>query len=194
MYIEYEHWLIFGGVCVATWFLVLYLWPRLLLYVFKRAILVKGFGDGPIPINTLYTEPPQLFADPLTAQTAASSNLMTVGVNHDTLATVGWLDLAQGPQVLHVPDMANRYYSVQFTDPAKNINFAYVGKRTTGTAAGDYFVSGPGWKGVVPQGMAQVSSPNNAVLVIGRVLVESDNDLPTAYGLAKQIQLTPLNQ
>ncbi len=194
MPIVYTHWLQFGGVCAATWVLVLYLWPRLLLYVYKRALLVKGFGDGPIPVNTLYTEPQKLFAEPLTSQTASSSNLMTVGVNHDTLVTGGWLDLSKGPQVLHVPDMSNRYYSVQFTDPSKNINFAYVGKRTTGTAAGDYLVSGPGWQGVVPQGMSQISSPNNSVLVLGRVLVESDNDLPTAYGLAKQIQLTPLNQ
>jgi hypothetical protein len=194
MPVEYEHLLIFGGVCVATWLLVIYFWPRLLLYVFKRAILVKGFGDGPSPVNTLYTEPQKLFAEPLAAQTAASSNLMTVGVNHDTLATVGWLDLARGPQVLHVPDMANRYYSLQFTDPAKNTNFAYVGKRTTGTAAGDYLVSGPGWQGVMPPGMAQIAAPHNSVLVLGRVLVESDNDLPTAYGLARQIQLTPLNQ
>jgi hypothetical protein len=194
MPMEYAHLLLFAGVCVATWALVLYLWPRMLLYVYKRAILVKGFGDGPIPVNTLYTEPQNLFADPLGAQSAAGSNMMTVGVNHDTLATVGWLDLAQGPQVLHVPDMADRYYSVQFTDPAKNTNFAYVGKRATGTAAGDYLVSGPGWQGVVPPGMAQISAPNNSVLVLGRVLVESDTDLPTAHGLAKQIQLTPLNQ
>jgi len=191
---NYEHLLIFGGFCVATWFAVIYFWPRMLLYVYKRGLLVKGFGEGPIPVNTLYTEPQKLFAEPIASQTASSSNLMTRGVNHDTLATVGWLDLSNGPQVLHVPDMANRYYSVQFTDPTKNTNFAYVGKRTTGTAAGDYLVSGPGWKGVVPQGMSQISSPNNAVLLLGRVLVESDSDLPTAYGLAKQIQLTPLNQ
>jgi hypothetical protein len=188
MHMEYEHLLIFGGLCVATWCLVIYFWPRMLLSVFKRGLLVKGFGDGPIPVNTLYTEPQKLFAEPL----ASSSNLMTVGVNHDTLATGGWLDLRKGPQILHVPDMAGRYYSVQFTDPSKNINFAYVGKRTTGTEAGDYLVSGPGWKGVVPQGMPQISSPNNSVLIIGRTLVESENDLPTAYGLAKQIQVTPL--
>jgi len=42
--------------------------------------------------------------------------------------------------------------------------------------------------------MKQISSPNNSVLVIGRVLVYSDGDLSTAYGLAKQIQLTPLSQ
>ena len=95
---------------------------------------------------------------------------------------------------LHVPDMAGRYYSVQFTDPSNNTNFAYVGKRTTGTEAGRYLISGPDWKGAVPQGMAQISSPNNSVLVLGRVLVKSDSDLPTAYDLTKQIQLTPLKQ
>jgi hypothetical protein len=114
-------------------------------------------------------------------------------VNRDTLLTAGWLDLSKGPQVLQVPDMNGRYYSVQFTDPSDNTNFAYVGKRTTGTQAGDYLVSGPGWEGQVPSGMTQISSPNNAVLVIGRVLVYSDSDLSTAYDLSKQIQLTPLS-
>jgi hypothetical protein len=191
---EYKHLLIFGSFMVAAWFLVIYFWPRMLLYVFKRAILVKGFGEGPIPVNTLYTQPQETFAEPLAARPASSSNLMTTGVNHDTLMTGGWLDLSKGPQVLHVPDFSGRYYSVQFTDPSKNINFAYVGKRTTGTQAGDYLITGPGWKGQAPNGMKQIASPNNSVLVFGRVLVESDSDLATAYGLAKQIQLTPLHR
>ncbi|HUI89577.1 MAG TPA: DUF1254 domain-containing protein [Anaerolineales bacterium] len=191
-YMEYQHLLIFGGVCVATWFLFTYFWPRLLLSVYKRAILAKGGGDGPIPINTLYTEPQALFADPLHAP-ASASKLMTTGVNHDTLLTVGWLDLSRGPLALHVPDVNDRYYSVQFTDPSKNANFAYVGKRTTGTRAGDFLVTGRGWKGRVPSGMKQISSPNNSVLVIGRVLVYNDSDLATAYDLSRQIQLTPLS-
>ncbi|PKN88490.1 MAG: hypothetical protein CVU46_00985, partial [Chloroflexi bacterium HGW-Chloroflexi-8] len=70
----------------------------------------------------------------------------------------------------------------------------YVGKRATGTQAGDYLVSGPGWNGQLPSGMTQISSPNNSVLVFGRVLVESDSDLSTAYALAKQIQLTSLSR
>jgi len=187
-----EHLLLFGAVMIAAWFLFTYIWPRMMLIVYKRAILVKGGGDGPIPVNTLYTEPQALFADPLHAP-ASASKLMTTGVNRDTLITVGWLDLSKGSQVLHVPDMAGRYYSVQFTDPSNNTNFAYVGKRTTGTQAGDYLITGPGWNGQVPSGMTHISSPNNSVLLLGRVLVESDNDLATAYGLAKQIQLTPLN-
>jgi hypothetical protein len=190
---QWEHLLIFGAAMVAAWFIVIYFFPRMLLSVYKRAIRVKGFGDGPVPVNTLYTEPQALFADPLHVP-ASGSNLMTTGVNRDTLPVVGWLDLRKGPQVLHVPDMAGRYYSVQFTDPSKNIAFAYVGKRTTGTEAGAYLISGPGWKGAVPPGVAQIYSPNNSVLVIGRVFVESDSDLPTAYVLAKQIQLSPLTQ
>jgi hypothetical protein len=40
--------------------------------------------------------------------------------------------------------------------------------------------------------MPRISSPNNSVLVLGRVLVESDSDLPATYALTKQIQLRPL--
>ena len=191
--IDFEHVLVFGSVMVAAWFLAIYFWPRMLLSLYKRAVLAKGFGDGPIPLNTLQTEPQTLFADPLHPPASASS-LATRGVNHDTLVTAGWLDLSKGPLVLHVPDMNDRYYSVQFTDPSDGTDFAYVGKRTTGTRAGEYLISGPGWKGTVSQGLTRISSLNNSVLVIGRVFVEGANDLPTAYGLAKQIQLTPLGR
>ena len=82
---------------------------------------------------------------------------------------------------------------MQFTDPSKNTNFAYVGTRTTGTQAGDYLIAGRGWHGQVPGGMAQISSPNKSLLLLGRVLVVSDSDLSAAYDLSKQIQLTPLS-
>ena len=192
-----KHLLIFGSVMVVAWvlgtLLLIYFWPHFVSNIYKKAILNQGFGSGPVPLNTLYTEPQALFAEPLTAQPASGSKLMTTGVNHDTLLTVGWLDLSKGPLVLHVPDFSGRYYSVQFTDPF-DVDFAYVGTRTTGTQAGDYLITGPGWKGQVPAGITQIISPNNSVLVIGRVLVESDSDLATAYGLAKQIQLMPLDQ
>ncbi len=161
--------------------------------IYKKAIVEQGFGEGSVPINTLYTEPETLFAEPLAAQSTSGSNLMTVGVSHDTLLTVGWLDLSKGPLVLHVPDFSGRYYSVQFTDPF-DVDFAYVGTRVTGTGAGDCLITGPAWKGIVPQGMRQISSPNNSVLVLGRVLVDNDSDVSAAYNLSKQIQLAPLSQ
>jgi len=188
----YQHLLLFGSVAVAACFAAIYMWPRVMLSVYKRAILVKGFGEGPVPVNTLYTEPAAVFADPLRAAPTSGSNLITTGVNRDTLLMAGWLDLRPGPQVLHVPDMAGRYYSVQLTDPSTNTNFAYVGKRVTGTEAGDYLISGPGWTGSVPQGMTRILSPNNSVLILGRTLVENDTDVSAAYALSKQIHLTRL--
>lgn len=180
----------FVVVAVIIWGLgtvmFLYLWPTFAYSAYKRAIVRHGLGGGPIPVNTLYAAPTRV------SPAASNASLLATGTD-DVLYVGGLLDLANGPLVLHVPDMAGRYYSVQFTDPSDGANFAYVGKRTTGTAAGNYLISGPGWKGTVPQGMAQIASPNNEVLVVGRVFVESDSDLPTAYGLAQQIQLTPLS-
>lgn len=110
--------------------------------------------------------------------------------NRDRLYTVGVLDLGKGPEILHVPDMAPRYYSIEFVDPWLDI-FADVGQRSTGTRAADYRSSGPHWKGVVPEEMTMMASTSNSVLLIGRVFVEGDGDLSTAYNLAKQIRPTP---
>src|SRR3984893_12571172 len=165
----------------------IYFWPRITVTGFKRAIVKRGFGGGPIPVNTLYAE--------ANISSASASNASLLGTGTDDALYVGvGLDLTNGPQVLRAPDMAGSYYNVQFTDPSNSANFAYVGKRTTGTKAGDYLLSGPGWKATVPKGMTQISSPNNSVLVIGRVFVESERCHPPPYALAKQIQLAPLNQ
>jgi hypothetical protein len=162
----------------------IYFWPRITVAGFKRAILKRGLSGGPIPVNTLYVEPNVSSASP-------AGSLMGTGTD-DVLYIAGWLDLRKGPYVLHVPETAGRYYSIQFTDSSTSANFAYVGKRATGTRAGDYVLTGPGWTGAVPNGMAQIIAPHNAVLVIGRVFVASDDDQPTAHSLAKQIKLTPL--
>jgi hypothetical protein len=170
------------GACAYIFFL-----PRFTYSRVENAI-VSGRGSGvpAVPINTLYTQP--------TLATPSQSNSLESTENRDALYTVGWLDLSQGPEVLHVPDMVGRYYVVQLTDPSGTV-FAYVGRRVTGTQAGDYLISGPGWEGMVPAGVTkQIVAPNNMILVIGRTLVESDSDLATAYELAKQIQVTPLSQ
>ena len=184
--------LTFAVTILVVWgvgtFAYIYFYPRLIYNAWEVAIVQHGISassSSGIPINTLYTMP--------TLASPSQSNSLESTGNHDTLYTVGCLDLSTGPEVLHVPDMAGRYYSVQFMDPWGTV-FAYVGRRTTGTQAGDYLISGPGWKGKVPDGVRQIASPDNTVLLIGRTLVTSDSDLATAYGLAKQIQVTPLSR
>ncbi len=62
-------------------------WPHIVYNRFARAVLANGLGDGPISVNTLFTEPQTLFADPLHVP-ASDPNLMTTGVHRDTLLTV----------------------------------------------------------------------------------------------------------
>jgi len=164
----------------------IYYWPRITVGGFKRAILTRGFGGGPIPVNTLYAVPDR------SSQSASTSSLMGTGTD-DVLYLGGWLDVNAAARVLHVPEMEGRYYSVQFTDPNSGANFAYVGKRTTGTAAGDFLLCKLGWNGNVPPGMTRIDVPHRSALLIGRVYVADEGDRLAAYALAKQIQLAPLN-
>jgi hypothetical protein len=163
----------------------IYYYPHLIYNAWDNAIINNGDGATPnstgVPVNTLYT--PTTLASPSTHNNVA-------GANHDTLYTIGVLDLSKGPQVLHVPNMDGRYYSVEFVNPWGDAS--YVGRRTTGTQAGDFLISGPGWKGNLPTGMKQIAFSDNSILVIGRVLVYNDSDLTNAYNLSKLIQLTPL--
>lgn len=112
--------------------------------------------------------------------------------NNDTLYSSAWLDLSQEPIVLSVPDTAGRYYSLAFMDFYTN-NFAYLGRRTTGTKAGDYLVAGPKWNGSAPQGMSVIKSPTSAVWLLSRILVDDEADLPNVHRLQDQCKLTPLS-
>ncbi len=175
---------------VVVWllgaFVFIYFWPQITVGGFKRAIVKRGFGGGPIPINTLYAVPDR------SSQSASRGSLMAVGTD-DVVYVGGWLDLEAGPRVLRVPEMAGRYYSVQFTDPSSGANIAYVGKRTTGTGAGDFLLCERKWTGSAPGGMTRIEVPHHSALVIGRVFAADDDDRHVAYALAKQIQLTPLD-
>jgi hypothetical protein len=164
----------------------LYFWPRITVGGFRRAILNRGLGAGPIPVNTLYAVPER------PSDSASSGSLMAVGTD-DLLYIGGWLDAKAGPRVLRVPEMNGRYYSLQFTDPESGANFAYIGKRTTGTDAGDFLVCERAWTGSVPDGMTRIDVPHRTALVIGRVFAADDDDRRAAYALAEQIQLAPLD-
>lgn len=186
-----KHLLIFAVTAIVVLLLggtaYVYFYPPLLYGALEKVVVKKGLGTGAgIPLNTLYTVP-QL-ASPTT--TKVKSNVLIDGTNHDTLYTVGWLNLSKHAEELHVPDMAGRYYSIEFVNPSNGDVFAYVGRRTTGTSAGTFQISGPGSHSAGSLGAKVIRAPNDSVLVIGRTLVTGSKDLATAYDLAKQIHLT----
>ena len=124
---------------------------------------------------------------------ATPNDTVVVTPNSDTLYSVAWLELGKGPIVLHVPDTQGRYYVMQMLDAYTN-NFASVGRRTTGTAAGDFVIAGPGWNGTAPEGLAVINSPTNTVWIIGRILVNGPEDVANVTALQDQFTLTPLSQ
>ncbi|WP_427019184.1 DUF1254 domain-containing protein (plasmid) [Pseudarthrobacter sp. P1] len=174
---------------VAVWvtgtFVFIYFWPRITVGGFKRIIVSRGLGGGPIPVNTIYAVPESA------SQSTSSGSVIATGTD-DVLYVGGWLDVKAGPQLLHVPEMEGRYYSVQFTDLTSGANFAYVGKRTTGTTAGNFLLCETKWGGDTPARMTRIEVPHHAALLIGRVFVADEGDHEAAYALATQIQLRPL--
>jgi hypothetical protein len=114
-----------------------------------------------------------------------------VSVNNDTLYAIAQLDLSGGPLLLHVPDTDGAYYVLQFVDAWTN-NFAYVGRRATGTAEGTFLIVPPGWSGEVPEGARAIESPTDIASIVGRLAVDGEADMPRVRALQPQFTLTPL--
>ncbi len=95
--------------------------------------------------------------------------------NADTYYTSGVLDLGVDAMVLSLPNTNGRYYLMPMLDAYSNV-FASPGKRTTGTQAGTFLITGPKWTGTVPAGMKEIKAPTNTVWIIGRTQVNSPED------------------
>jgi hypothetical protein len=112
----------------------------------------------------------------------SSPATLAVGPNDDTLYGLVWLDLTRGPQVIGVPDTDGRYYSIQLIDFWTN-PFAYIGYRTTGTEAGAFAITPPGYRGRLPRGVKEVPATTKRLLGLVRTLVNDPADLPTAQAI-----------
>lgn len=103
-------------------------------------------------------------------QRALSDPTFRVGVapNVDTLYSVGWFDLADGPLDLDLPDLGDRYYTVQigFADTTS----VAVGQSTHGGQLPRVRVRAP-WH-VASEHAVEIVSPHRQVMIAIRMLVE----------------------
>jgi hypothetical protein len=111
--------------------------------------------------------------------------------NNDTLYLSGWFDLAKEPAVIHVPDTANRYYTLAVTDFFNEVT--HLGRRTTGTAEADFALIGPDWQGALPAGLKPVRVATPQVWILGRVLVDGETDFPAALAVLRGFWSAPLS-
>jgi hypothetical protein len=122
----------------------------------------------------------------------ANPQTLGVGPNVDTLYGFAWLDLSKEPQVIQVPAIPDRYYSFQLIDMWSN-PFAYIGTRATGTGAGEYALTPPGWQGTLPSGVQPIRATTKRVFVLTRTLVNSPSDLDAAVAVEASYRNGPLS-
>ncbi len=113
--------------------------------------------------------------------------------NADTLYTVAWIDVAKEPWVLSLPDADDRYYLFPMLSGWTDV-FEVPGKRTTGTKAQTYAITGPGWEGELPEGVVQYKSPTSIVWLLGRIYCTgTPEDYKAVHELQDKVNVVPLS-
>jgi hypothetical protein len=113
--------------------------------------------------------------------------------NADTLYSTAWLDLTKEAYVLSLPDMGDRYFLMPMLDGWTNV-FEVPGTRTTGNKAQTFTITGPGWKGKLPEGVKELKSPTNMVWILGRTYCTgTPEDYKACHAVMAKYDLRPLS-
>jgi hypothetical protein len=114
--------------------------------------------------------------------------------NADTLYTTVWIDVEKEPWVLSIPDMGERYYLFPMLDGWTDV-FQVPGKRTTGGIPQRYAITGPGWKGRLPEGLTEYKSPTSIVWILGRIYCTgTPEDYKAVHEAQDQCSIVPLSE
>jgi uncharacterized protein (TIGR03000 family) len=116
-----------------------------------------------------------------------------VRVSLNSLWSTAWLDLGPEPVVLTVPNTKDRYYVMSVMSMWTNV-FGSMGKRATGTGAGNFLIVGPDWKGTPPPDIKETyRSPTRLAWLLGQTQANGPMDLAAVNAIQKDYKLTPLS-
>lgn len=113
--------------------------------------------------------------------------------NADTLYTTAFIDVGAEPWVVSLPDLADRYALFPMLDGWTTV-FDVPGKRTTGTKAQTFAITGPAWSGKLPDGMTEYKSATDLVWLLGRIYCTgTPEDYAAVHKIQDEIGLVPLS-
>src|SRR5258708_363982 len=162
----------------------LYFYPLVTMDITRKQISNIEPGKGIAgPMNSFANIPEYPIAD----------MKVVVRPNFDTLYSSGWLDLTKEPVIVSVPDTDGRYYLLPMLDMWTDV-FASPGWRTTGTAAGNFLVTPPGWVGTVPEGFTRLAAPTPYLWIIGRTKTDGPADYAEVHKIQAGYKVTPLSR
>jgi hypothetical protein len=150
----------------------------------------KALGKGPMNMfNNVGEYPPADFKG-------------VVRPNFDTLYSIAYLDMTKEPVVVSVPDTNGRYYLLPMLDMWSDV-FASPGWRTTGTQAGNFLVTPPGWRPdlrdrfidefKLPKDTQRIEAPTPYVWIIGRTKTDGPPDYDAVHKIQAGFKVTLLS-
>jgi hypothetical protein len=109
-----------------------------------------------------------------------------------TLDARGWLDLRDGPVVVHIPVLTERrWYGVQIGDAFDEVATNLGGAK--GPRPGAFAVCGPRFAGALPGELTKVGLRTTQASCAARVSVGGEADLASAVGVQNGFHLMPLS-
>ena len=85
-----------------------------------------------------------------------------------------------------------RYFTIAVTNQYSEV--VHIGRRTTGTAQGYFALVPPDWEGELPDGVVTVPTETNQGWLLGRMLVNGEEDFDAAMALVNDIWLAGLEE
>ncbi|MCL2124351.1 MAG: DUF1214 domain-containing protein, partial [Desulfovibrionaceae bacterium] len=162
----------------------LYAYPLVLADAVRRADARAARQAGDVDVFR------QFFHSDTVPDSKRSSGILQQA---DSLYSLAWLELKNGPYLLEIPAMPDRHYLIQILD-AWTRNLPAISARDTGGKSGKYIVLLQGAQ--VPADYvaeyAPIYCPTSLCMLLARIQVETPEDLIAAREAQRGLRLTPL--
>lgn len=109
--------------------------------------------------------------------------------NCDTLYSIAWIDLSNGPYLFDIPKANGRYFMFQLLDCWTD-TVGVVGSRTIGDGPKTVALVGRDWTGELPEGVFVLHLDCRTIWLLGRIYTWGHDDLEETHRFQDGLRLT----